>query len=176
MKLSKRKKAIIFFGFYLFFFLILFSTFNQKKVIETNLETTDEKEKSYSILYFNNVLKLDDFQYNFEIMVDEEVLSYHGTKKDTDYQESEYQYFFDIFNINQLLKKSKVLEKIDNYGKYRLDNQDLDASLKTSGHTGNTIIEIKEDKELEIDIDLHEYYQKELSKIKLIFMEGDNLD
>ena len=176
MKLSKRKKAIIFFGFYLIFFLVVFSFINQnKKTIDIKKDETKEEIKEEKILSLNDVTKMD-YQYEYEMNIDGNVTIFKGFKDQIDYEENEYQYFFDIYNVNQLIKKSKVLEKNNHYGKYRLENLELDELLDSSESVGNTIIEVKEAKELEIDIDLKEYYQKNVFTIKLIYREVEEVE
>ena len=170
---EKRKKALLFFGFYFVFFLILFLNMqSNKKIIEKLDENIVIKDEVIDNNLYFGTLRYINYQYDYEVNDNNEIISYHGTKTESDYNASPYKYFFDIYNINQLIKKSKVVEKIDNYTKYSLANENLDELLESETQ-GNTIIEIKENEELEIDIDLHEYYKKDLFKLKLLFRRDD---
>ena len=171
---TKRQKAIAFFAFYLVFFIVLFIVINNRK--QEKVIDVPKEEKIDNTLYFENVLKMN-FKYEIEIIDNLEIKTFIGTKDKVDYSEYENKYFLDIFNINQLIKKSKVIEKIGNYGKYSLANRELDELLGTESDEGENIIEVnEEEKRLEIHIDLHEYLKKEIFTILLIYQEGETND
>ena len=174
MNLTKRQKALFFFGFYLLFFIAFFTIVNNSKKNIPKVEVEEKEKDTDKTLYFTELLDIN-YQYTIEVNDNNEINKYQGTKDSIDYKECKYKYFFDLYNINQLIKKSKVIEKIDNYSKYSLDNKELNDLLETESQ-GNTIIEIKEGEELEINLDLHEYYQKDVFQIKILLKEGDIVD
>lgn len=172
--LNKKVKALLFFSFYAIFFTVLIIFVNGNSTPNQPQEEEKKEEIVEKNISFSNIFDIN-YQYTYEVNNDGDITTYQGTKEKIDYDDSEYKYFFDIYNINQLIKKSKVIEKIDNYSKYSLDNHELD-ELLGSETTGNTIIEMNEKEELEISLDLHNYYSKNIFMIKLIFKVGEEND
>ncbi len=128
VKDNNKLKASLFFGFYFFFFLFLVIyirnnniTFNNNDNKNNNDSIEENKViKKYSIDYLDN-----DFEYEFIINDNDEVIKYKGTKNNIDYEDYEYKYFLNIYNINQIIKNSKFLSNENNILNYEISNVTL---------------------------------------------------
>ena len=172
---EKNGKYILFFGFYLIFFIFvsLYMRANDNKKV------VDETEGSNTVITTYDISKLtnDDYSYNIEVVDDDKTITFSGTKNNVDYGNFDNKYFLDIYNINQLIKKSKLLETKDNVLTYELDNKDIDEILLTNKGEGSSkiLVTVNDDTTVkEIDIDLASYLDKKTYTIKINYDLGDN--
>ena len=128
---EKRKKMIIFFGFYLFFFIFLFIWMKQNRVdnvINDNEETV--------ITYKMDNIENNNYSYVYEIEENDNTYIFKGIRNEENYEVSEYKYkvFLDIYNIKKLIKNSKYLYKVDNNSeisyKYEIDNKKIASMMQ----------------------------------------------
>lgn len=168
---SRNGKAILFFGFYLIFFIFLGIMFkNYRNDIDNSKKENSALEEELTI---NKLISLDNYNYNFEIRDNGDVITFNGTKNTVDYDDYEYKYFLKIANINQMIKKSKVISLVDNDGKYIIDNSEISTLLNTDVIKGTSMITVNcEEKDLIINLDLHEYFSKNQFEIVLKFTMG----
>ena len=180
---NKKGKAILFFGFYLIFFIFLaiyMRSLNANRQENTSNEETNVVEKitSYDI---SNLIN-NDYEYTIKIIdydnsVDESV-TFKGTKNNIDYANYKYKYFLDIYNINQLLKKSKYIDTEDyTVLKYELNNSEINDILLTQKEDGANKIEVYVNEKTEVQeivLDLSNYFGKEEFHIELFYSEVDN--
>ncbi len=168
IKESKRLKAILFFGFYLIFFSILFLGWKEKNV---SVKEKDNVSTSFNISTIAN----SNYQYHFLINDSGILKEYHGTKEEKDYLNEENNYFFDIYNLNQLIKKSKLISFIDNQINYEITNEELNYLLNTQKNDGINTIKVLNNRDdyKNIEIDLSSYMAKEKYTISLIYKVGE---
>ena len=137
----KRKKTIMFFGFYLVFFLFLFIWMKSYGSNPRNEEIKEDTE----ITYKTDMIENNNYTYVFEIEEDNNTYSYKGIRDDENYEVSEYKYkfFLDIYNIKKLIKNSKYLYKTDNNNeisyKYEIDSKTLSNMLQDGKTVENGI-------------------------------------
>lgn len=171
---EKRKRMILFFGFYLIFFTLLglyINSFNNK----VNDNELNSQMKENSLLTINKLINLDNYQYKIEIIDEDNTIMYHGTKEKIDYANYENKYFLDIYNINQLIKKSKLMSTNNNISTYVLDNEVISEFNNNESSDGvNKIIINSQNHLLQINLDLHEYMQKEKYEIKIIYEDSNH--
>ena len=160
----KRKKMIVFFGFYLIFFIFLFIWLKNSNVENTNVPTDEET----SFTYKTDLIENNNYTYVYEIEENENVNTIRGIRDDENYEVSEYKYkyFLDIYNIKKLIKNSKYLYKIDNNNeisyKYEIDNKTISNLLQNSKEIENGINNIlvyvdNNDNVYKIELDLSSY-------------------
>ena len=160
----KRKKMIVFFGFYLIFFIFLFIWLKSNNVENTN--TPIDEETSFT--YKTDLIENNNYTYVYEIEENENVNTIRGIRDDENYQLSEYKYkyFLDIYNIKKLIKNSKYLYKIDNNNeisyKYEIDNKTISNLLQNSKEIENGVNNIlvyvdNNDNVYKIELDLSSY-------------------
>ena len=160
----KRKKMIVFFGFYLIFFIFLFIWLKSNNVENTN--TPIDEETSFT--YKTDLIENNNYTYVYEIEENENVNTIRGIRDDENYEVSEYKYkyFLDIYNIKKLIKNSKYLYKIDNNNeisyKYEIDNKTISNLLQNSKEIENGINNIlvyvdNNDNVYKIELDLSSY-------------------
>ena len=172
---SSRGKAILFFGFYLVFFIFL--AFYLQKLNE-KVEVEEEKKSNQEIV--NKVYNIKDlynynFDYEFIISDNGDETRFSGTREKVDYEDFANKYFLIFTNINQLIKKSKLVSKIDNMESYEITNETLNELLETTKENGiNKITEIDDEKKVQIILDLSSFMEKESYVIKLNYMVGGN--
>ena len=163
--LNKGGKTIIFFGFYLIFFGTLAIMLNNNKSV---VPSSDEvNSNTYSISKISS-----DYNYEIEIQDNNEIIHYQGTKNNIDYENNENKYFFDLFNINQLVKKSKYLNNDDGLN-YELYNNQLNELFNTEKADGINKIKIITDSKgnlIGVNLDLSSYLEKEY-KVKIKYSE-----
>ena len=178
---EKKGKHILFFGFYIIFFVFLaiyISAMNSNRPINNNKEGTAEKEiTTYDLSKLIN----DDYEYKFVIVdyeddIDESV-TFEGTKNNIDYANYKHKYFLDIYNVNQLLKRSKLISSQNLLLTYNLENKELNDILLTQKEDGVNKIEVyvNENAQVhEIILDLSNYFGKEMFRIEMFYTEVDN--
>lgn len=160
----KRKKMIVFFGFYLIFFIFLFIWLKSNNVEDTN--TPIDEETSFT--YKTDLIENNNYTYVYEIEENENVDTIRGIRDDENYQLSEYKYkyFLDIYNIKKLIKNSKYLYKIDNNNeisyKYEIENKTISNLLQNSKEIENGVNNIlvyvdNNDNVYKIELDLSSY-------------------
>ena len=160
----KRKKMIVFFGFYLIFFIFLFIWLKNSNVENTNVPTDEET----SFTYKTDLIENNNYTYVYEIEENENVNTIRGIRDDENYQLSEYKYkyFLDIYNIKKLIKNSKYLYKIDNNNeisyKYEIENKTISNLLQNSKEIENGVNNIlvyvdNNDNVYKIELDLSSY-------------------
>ena len=160
----KRKKMIVFFGFYIIFFIFLFIWLKSNNVENTN--TPIDEETSFT--YKTDLIENNNYTYVYEIEENENVDTIRGIRDDENYQLSEYKYkyFLDIYNIKKLIKNSKYLYKIDNNNeisyKYEIENKTISNLLQNSKEIENGVNNIlvyvdNNDNVYKIELDLSSY-------------------
>lgn len=178
---DKKGKYILFFGFYLIFFIFLaiyIRTIRENKPVEKPKEEVASKITTYDI---SNLIN-NDYKYMIKIIdYDEnsdESITFEGTKDNIDYANYKNKYFLDIYNVNQLLKRSKYIDTIDGTVlKYELNNSEINDILLTQKPEGINKIEVyvnEETKVQEIILDLSNYFEKEFFRIEMFYTEVDN--
>ena len=172
IKENKKIKASIFFIFYFFFFLILSIYIKNNGVVPEKKEPVKEIVKTYSIDY------LKDNNYNYEFIIDsDKKIKFNGTKTTIDYEDYPYKYFFDIYNINQIIKNSKYLNAEDNVLNYEVKNETLSLLSGIDYNDGLSKIKIyvNEKKDLEkVILDLASFFNKDEYTITLNYKVGEN--
>ena len=171
---NKTLKYSLFFGFYLIFFILLFIYMRNNNFVS---DTKEEKEEVKEEININNPLnKLLNNNFNYEIIIkdDHQVITFNGLKDNPDYNDYEYKYFLDIYNINQLIKRSKLIRDDNNSINYEISNLEISGILNTIKEEGinNIDINIIEGNITEINLDLHNYLDKE--EFIINYKIGDN--
>lgn len=178
---DKKGKYILFFGFYLIFFIFLaiyIRTIRENKPVEKPKEEVASQITTYDI---SNLIN-NDYKYMIKVIdYDEnsdESITFEGTKDNIDYANYKNKYFLDIYNVNQLLKRSKYIDTIDGTVlKYELNNSEINDILLTQKPEGINQIEVyvnEETKVQEIILDLSNYFEKEFFRIEMFYTEVDN--
>ena len=173
---EKKGKYILFFGFYLIFFIflaILIRSNNANKLPETDNGEQKDVITTYNI---SNLIN-NDYKYSIHIIDNDETLDFNGTKSNIDYANYTYKYFLDIYNINQLLKKSKLIKSEDYILTYELANKEINELLLTNKDNGTNKIDVYVDNNgsvKKIDFDLSNYLEKDIYQINISYIVGDN--
>ena len=176
---DKKGKYILFFGFYLFFFVFLAIYMREVNANKPKENTTKEEEKpvekvsTYDISYLIN----NDYQYSIEITDDDEKINFNGSKSNVDYANYPNKYFLDIYNINQLLKRSKLVNSENNVLSYELSNSEINDILLTNQTEGINFINVYVNDKTEIEkivFDLSGYLDKKTYEIIINYMVGEN--
>ena len=174
---SKRGRAILFFGFYLIFFLVLTIAFknannmdNKNKVNNANKES--EIKENTSLYSMKNLLD-NNFNYNIEVVDDDKIETFTGTKNHVDYNNFDNKYFFDIYNLNQLIKKSKFIKTEENVYYYEIENDTLNSILNVEKENGINKINVyaSNSQVAKITLDLSEFMEKENYRITISYSE-----
>ena len=174
---SKRGRAILFFGFYLIFFLVLTIAFknannmdNKNKVNNANKES--EIKENTSLYSMKNLLD-NNFNYNIEVVDDDKIETFTGTKNNVDYNNFDNKYFFDIYNLNQLIKKSKFIKTEENVYYYEIENDTLNSILNVEKENGINKINVyaSNSQVAKITLDLSEFMEKENYRIAISYSE-----
>lgn len=175
---SRYGKMTLFFGFYFFFFLFLISNININNKTNQNNSDTNINENngnnsnvSEPTTWKFDILLNDYYTYNYYINENGNNISFNGRLNETNQivEEYQYNYFLNLYNINQIIKKSKYLERIEldngyQYN-YEVSNKSLGELLEIDGnfsnlfnkiviYTNNNLIVSK------IDLDLGSYMQE----------------
>ncbi len=176
---DRKGKYILFFGFYLIFFIVLafyirsVQTNNPK---ETPKEETVEKKETITSYDLNNLIN-NDYEYHITIIDNENEIVFNGTKNNVDYANYENKYFLDIYNINQLLKKSKLVSSENYILSYELKNKEIDEVLLTNKVDGDNkiMVHVKENGEVQkIVLDLSTYFEKDRYEITIDYVVGES--
>ena len=178
---NKKGKQIMFFAFYIafFIFLAIYIRSNDKKIVDEPKEETKEQivEKKITTYSINNLIN-NDYQYEIIILDENDMITFKGNKNNIDYANYENKYFLDIYNINQLLKKSKFIDTKNNILTYELDNSEINDVLLTDKPSGINKIElyVNDLGEVEkITIDLSNYLEKSTYQININYiLEEEN--
>ena len=148
----KSVRTTLFFGFYFFFFLFLFLNFDidsldtNKNNSSNNQTQTGNQDNSQngnvnnqinSIWEFNTLIK-DNYGYTYTINENGESIIFNGrvSEPNTLINNYQYNYFLNLYNINQITKKSKFINKNlfkDGYQfNYEISNKILGELLENS--------------------------------------------
>ena len=173
---NRHGKAILFFGFYLIFFIFLAIYI---RGLNTNNKNTpkeetkvEEKITSYNL---SNLIN-NDYKYNISIIDNEETITFSGTKSNIDYANYPNKYFLDIYNINQLLKKSKFIDSEDFVLSYELNNSEINDILLTNKKEGINKIYVNVNGKGEVNkilMDLTNYLEKDKYEIIINYLVGE---
>ena len=171
---DKKGKYILFFGFYLIFFIFLAFYIRS---MDANLPKEEPKETPVIITTYDisNLIN-NDYKYNIKINDDGEEVEFNGTKSNIDYANYSNKYFLDIYNINQLLKRSKQISSENNLLTYELLNSEINDILLTNREEGINKIEVYVSNKGEIekiDFDLSSYLNKEKYEIMINYTMGE---
>ena len=162
---NKKIKYSLFFGFYLIFFLVLALSFKNVRQEEIN-KVTEESEESIEahLPYLDNELQIE-----IEVHDEEKVLKYNAN--DSDYS---YAKLFNLYNINQLIKKSKIIKKEDKSITYEISIEALNNLLakENTNSINEMIVTDFGNKTYMIEMDLHEYLEKENYQIIINYKVG----
>ena len=182
---SKRGRAICFFSFYLIFFLVLAIYLKQQQNVikdepkkETNVISNNQSNNKTNNDSFFDISKIvnSNYEYLYTVNDNNKIINYQGKRLNVDYLNFENNYFLDIYNVNQLIKKSKVISKEKNILHYELTNSVLNELLLTNKPEGLNMIDvyINDNKEVEkIVMDLKNYFEKEIYEITLEYKVGE---
>ena len=174
---NRKGKYILFFGFYLIFFIFLaiyIRSLNKNNQEKPKKEENTEVEKitTYNITNLIN----NDYKYEIVIYDNEEIIKYNGSKNNIDYANYVNKYFLDIYNINQLLKRSKFISSNNNVLTYELASKEINDILLTENKDGINKIDVyvntHSNKE-KIVLDLTNYFEKKLYQINIKYIVGD---
>ena len=174
---EKKGKYVLFFGFYLIFFIFLaiyIRTIKSDKPKEEKKEETVQEEKitTYNI---SNLIN-NDYSYTIEIIDNDDTIVFNGTKSNVDYANYEYKYFLDIYNINQLLKRSRLVNSENYVLNYELQNKEINDILLTEIKDGSNKIEVYVNEKTfvnKIIIDLSNYLEKDQYQITINYIVGE---
>lgn len=175
---EKKGKYILFFGFYLIFFVVLGIYMNSLRANNPKEETKPNEEIVEKITTYDisNLIN-NDYTYNIHIIDNEETIDFTGKKSNIDYANYENKYFLDIYNINQLLKRSKLINSENNILTYELSNKEINDLLVTNkADASNKIdVHVNDKKEIyQVNLDLSQYFGKENYLIVIDYIIGEN--
>lgn len=178
---SKRGKSICFFGFYLIFFLVLAIILNNNQNRLNNQKNNKEEVNNQQINNNYNISNLINSNYNYQFLVYDNDITYKfsGSKNNIDYMDFDNKYFFDLYNINQLIKKSKFVKREQNILMYELNNSVLNDLLIQERRDGINKINIylKTNGDIEKFIfDLSQFMQKDKYILELNYKVGDHFE
>ena len=137
---NKKLKMILFFVFYLVFFILL-SIYLKNYQDKEKINDIEKQEIKNEITTIKDLFN-KDFTYQFEINDNGVIINFNGSKKNIDYESYENKYFLDYVNLNQIIKKAKVISNSQIMASYEIDNQTLNELLNTDNLDG--VNEIKE--------------------------------
>ena len=174
---EKNGKMILFFGFYLIFFIFLaiyLRNIQNNQKVDPNKENINIEEKltTYSINHLIN----NDYKYTIKILDNDEVINFNGTKSNIDYGNYQYKYFLDIYNINQLLKRSKLVDSDNEHLSYELTNKELNDILLTEKADNINNIDVYANEKTEVTkiiLDFSKYLEKEKYVITVDYTWGE---
>ncbi len=169
---ERNGKIILFFGFYLIFFAVL-GVFLRNV---NNNPKENEEQKEVITTYDVSKIVNNDFTYQIKVLDNDEIVEFNGTKNNVDYENYANKYFFDIYNINQLIKKSKYVKTEENVLYYELSNEEINEVLLTEKNTGLNQIEVsvKDDTSVyQIVLDLAKYLEKDKYLITINYSIGE---
>ncbi len=174
---EKNGKYILFFGFYILFFIFLtiyMRTLDARKPKE--IEKVEEKETVITTYDISNLIN-NDYDYRIEIVDEEEIINFSGSKNNIDYANYQNKYFLDIYNINQLLKRSKLIESEKNVLTYELPNKEINDLLLTDKKDDVNEINVSVNDQAEVNrivLDLSNYFEKNKYQITIDYIIGES--
>ncbi len=158
----KKRKTIIFFGFYLIFFTFLIIYIRSYK---DDLKVTETD----NVLYKTELIENGTYSSRYTIIENEDTYTFEIKKDDENYEASEYKYknLLDIYTIKRIIKNSKYILKTEsgtgyiNY-RYEIANNSLADILNQNSNIENEAnpltIYVDKDKNIyQIDMDLSNY-------------------
>jgi len=160
----KKKRMILFFGFYFVFFALLIYFI---KTTRNEVKVPPVKEED--VLYKTDMIENNNYQYSYYIEENDNNFIFEGFRDDENFDLSEYKYkeLVNIYTIKQIIKNSKYLLKIENGTdlisyKYEITNNALAKILnnneKLENETNSIIIYVDKDKNIyQIDFDYSNY-------------------
>ena len=174
---NRNGKMILFFGFYLIFFIFLAFYIrgldnNKNREIPKEEENIKEEITTYDISHLIN----NDYSYDISIFDNNDIITFSGTKSNIDYGNYFNKYFLDIYNINQLLKKSKFMGSKNFVLSYSLENSELNEILLTNKNEGSNKIDVLVNKTSQVEkitMDLSKYMEKEKYLITINYKQGE---
>ena len=182
---NRKGKYILFFGFYIIFFIVLaiilrnanYSPTEEPKK-EENIETEIETNENNSVANYDITnLVNKDFKYKIVIDDNSEIINFEGSKNKIDYANFTNKYFLDIYNINQLLKKSKYIGRKDNVLSFELTNSSINEILLSEKKDGINPIMVHVNNNNEVNkivLDLANYFDKVTYEIDISYIVGDS--
>ena len=171
---EQKGKYILFFGFYLIFFIFLGIYMRSiRNNVPINEIDVDTEITTYDI---SDLINND---YKYEIVVDDngEITNFIGTKSNIDYANFPNKYFLDIYNINQLLKRSKLITSENYILTYELKNSEIDDILLTNSSLASNEIMVYVDKDTKVNkivFDLANYLNKDNYVITINYNIGES--
>ena len=174
---NRNGKIILFFSFYLVFFIFLgiyMRSLKNNKPKDTIKDEAmiEEKLTTYNINHLIN----NDYSYSISIIDDNDIIAFNGTKNNIDYGNYFNKYFLDIYNINQLLKRSKFIDSKNLVLSYELKNSELNDILLTNKKDATNKIDVLVNKSGEvkgITMNLSKYMEKEKYEITINYKQGE---
>ena len=173
---EKKGKYILFFGFYFFFFIFLAIYLRNIRANIQKEEVNEPEEVVVNTYDISNLIN-NDYEYKIEIIDNDEIIYFNGKKSNVDYANFDNKYFLDIYNINQLLKRSKLVDSKNYVLTYELDNSILNDLLVTNKSDGINLIDVYVNKDTKINkiiFDLSNYFDKNNYQITIDYVVGDN--
>ena len=174
---DKKGKYILFFGFYLIFFIFLGfymrSLEAKRPPKEEQQEPQEVKITSYDI---SNLIN-NNYHYTIEIIDNDDIITFIGTKDNVDYANYSNKYFLDIYNINQLLKRSSFINSENNILTYKLENKEINDILLTNINNNTNEIKVYVNDKTEVEkivLNLSNYLEKEKYLITISYDMGEN--
>ena len=175
---DRKGKYILFFGFYLLLFIFLAFYLRAANNLRNEQLKEEEQEQeivitTYDISYLIN----SNYKYTIEIVDNDEIINFNGTKNNIDYGNFENKYFLDIYNINQLLKKSKLVDSENYILTYELNNKELNEILLTNKSDGVNTIKVYVNNKTEVEkiiFNLASYLEKDKYEITINYGVGEN--
>ena len=171
---ERKGKYILFFGFYLIFFIFL--AVYMRSIRSNEVPEVIDEPKVITTYDISNLVN-NDYQYAIEINDNNEIIKFSGTKSNIDYANFENKYFLDIYNINQLLKRSKLINSENYVLTYELLNKDIDDILLTNSldRANEIMVYVNEDGKVEkINLNLAMYMNKDNYQILIDYNIGED--
>ncbi len=141
-ELSKnpKGKAFLFFAFYIVFFAVVILFIN---LTDSTLTYGDDYEKSYSSYTFDlNKIFSDNFAFKYDVVLDNNIYSYIGAKKD-EVESIKYNNFDYYINGNMFLVKNINWTETKNpyvYSEY-FDTKNIKKILENAHYVSKTVYE-----------------------------------
>ena len=135
-KTYSKNKAIAFFGFYLIFFIFLIILFRNLSIEDKDVDDN----KLYNTVFLEN----NNYHYNYRINENDSILYFSGYRDEfnQEIEDYPYHYFLDLYNVKQMIAKSKYISKDEDSNgtkilTYELKNGDLVTLLDKNDHQDN---------------------------------------
>lgn len=173
---NKNGKMILFFGFYLIFFIFLAFYMKSLNDNKTSVPKDEIKQEETITTYDLSYLINNDYVYNIVITDNDDVITFNGTKNNIDYGNYSNKYFLDIYNINQLLKRSRLIGSKDLVLSYELLNSEINDILLTNKENGINKIDVLVNKTSQVEkitMDLSKYMEKEKYLVVISYKQGE---